>query len=321
MNDVIHQIRLHAASRPELLRAGWLERVASRVAGVVLGGVLLASAAAPGLALASPPVGGAGSSASSAVLSPEANEIDVDEQLGEYLDPDLTFVDSEGREVKMGDFIDGKRPMLLTLNYYRCPTLCNVQLNSLTEAMREFDWTPGDENFHIVTVSIDPRETPKLAKEKRANHLAMLDKTLEGGESPDWAFLTGDAINIKLLAAQLGIGYAYDRGKDQYAHPPVVVFISPDGKIARYIYGLTYDTTRDIKFGLMEAAEGRVGSPVDKIILSCFHYDASEGRYGPFALGIMRLGGGLMVLLVGTVLFFFWRRERRRAANPTEAMS
>jgi len=287
----------------------------ARLAGLGLG--LCLGLGAAGTARAENPSGGA----KAAMLSPEANEIDVDEQLGEYLDPDLTFVDHDGKKVRLGDYIDGERPMLLTLNYYRCPTLCNVQLNSLTEALREFAWTPGDENFHIVTVSIDPRETPKLAGPKRDSHLAMLDRELPGGEEVDWAFLTGDAINIKLLAAQLGIGYAYDRGKDQYAHPPVVVFVSPDGKIARYIYGLTYDTTRDIKFGLMEAAEGRVGSPVDKIILSCFHYDATEGRYGPFAMGIMRLGGVLMVVLVGSVLFVFWRRERRRAANPTEAMS
>lgn len=301
-------------------RRGWSSRAKGALAALSFAacGVLCGvTGLAPAQALANGP----GTAADTAVLSPEANEIDVDEQLGEYLDGEITFVDHDGKKVKLGDYVDGERPMLLTLNYYRCPTLCNVQLNSLTEALKEFEWTPGDENFHIVTVSIDPRETPQLASDKRAAHLTMLDRELPDGSEPDWAFLTGDAINIKLLAAQLGIGYAYDKGRDQYAHPPVVVFISPDGKIARYIYGLTYDTTRDIKFGLMEAAEGRVGSPVDKIILSCFHYDATEGRYGPFALGIMRLGGGLMVLLVGTVLFFFWRRERRRAANPTEAMS
>src|SRR5690606_174438 len=120
-----------------------------------------------------------------------------------------------------------------------------------------------------------------------------------------------DALQIRMLAAQLGIGYAYDGEQDQYAHPAVLMFISPDGKIARYLYGLEYNT-KDIKFALMEAAEGRVGSPVDKLILSCFHYDASIGEYGPFAMGIMRLGGAGMVLIVGIPLAIVWRRERRR---------
>lgn len=258
----------------------------------------------------------AGMPSTAAPNSPEANEIDVQEHLGAFVDQDLTFTDHTGKEVRLGDFIDGERPILLTLNYYRCPVLCNVQLNALTESLRDLPWTPGDENFQIVTVSMDPREGQVHAEGKRRVHLQELDK----GDDVGWAFLTGDALNIKLLAAQLGIGYAYDKEQDQYAHPPVITFVSPKGKIARYIYGLTYDP-RDLKFGLLEAAEGRVGSTMDKLILSCFHYDATIGRYGPFAMGMMRLGGGLMVLLVGAALFLFWRRERRIPAKPAEALS
>lgn len=244
------------------------------------------------------------------VLAPAMHGIDVDEHLGLELDRGLRFVDHTGKPVTLGDFIDGKRPILLTMNYYRCPVLCNVQLNALTDTLRGFDWTPGDEHFRIVTVSIDPRETAELAAQKRASHLKSLDR----GDDVDWAFLTGDALNVRLLAAQIGMSYTYDPEQDQYAHPAVVTFVSPEGKVARYVYGLTY-AANDLKFGLMEASEGRVGSTLDRIILSCFHYDATLGRYGPFAFGLMRIAGLATVLLIGTALLVFWRRERRTPAT------
>lgn len=233
------------------------------------------------------------------------HSVDVDEHLGNEIDRGLQFTDHTGKAVTLADYFDGKRPVLLTMNYFRCPVLCNVQLNELTEALRLFDWTAGDEHFRIVTVSIDPREQAQLAGTKRANHLAVLGR----GDAVDWAFLTGDALNIRLLAAQLGIQYAYDPEQDQYAHPAVVVFASPEGKIARYVYGLSYQTS-DLKFGLIEASEGRVGSTLDRIILSCFHYDATLGRYGPFAFGLMRVAGAFTVLLIGTALLVLRRRER-----------
>ncbi|EDM75340.1 hypothetical protein PPSIR1_01152 [Plesiocystis pacifica SIR-1] len=246
-------------------------------------------------------------------LSPEANEVGVDEMLGGVVDMDLEFVDHTGEKVRLGDYFDGERPVLITLNYYRCPTLCSLQLNGLTRALEKFEWTPG-EQYRVVTVSIDPRETTEIAAGKRDSHLEAL-----GRGDVDWNFLTGDALQVRMLAAQLGVGYAYDAEQDQYAHPAVLMFVSPKGKIARYVYGLEYNPA-DIKFALMEAAEGRVGSTVDKIILSCFHYDATLGKYGPFAMGIMRLGGVAMIFIVGIPLVFVWRRERRgRIAIEMEA--
>lgn len=239
--------------------------------------------------------------------APAMHTIDVEEHLGDRVNRDLAFVDHTGKAVKLGDFFDGERPVLLTLNYYRCPVLCNVQLNALTDTLSAFEWTPGDEHFRIVTVSIDPREGPAIAGPKREAHLKALDR----GADVDWAFLTGDAASVRLLAAQLGIGYAYDAEQDQYAHPAVVAFLAPDGTIARYVYGLTYDP-KDLKFGLIEASEGRVGSTVDRIILSCFHYDATIGRYGPFAFGLMRVGGVVTLLILGFALLLFRRGERRR---------
>jgi len=253
-----------------------------------------------------------GDSRSNQLLSPEANEIAVDEMLGGHLDMNLEFVDHQGNEVQLGDYFDGKRPVLVTLNYFRCPTLCNLQLNGLTRTLDDFAWTAGDQ-YRIVTVSIDPREDAELARNKRATHIEAL-----GRGEVDWNFLTGDALQVRMLAAQLGIGYAYDTEQDQYAHPAVLMFISPDGKVARYLYGLEYNAN-DVKFALMEAAEGRVGTTVDKIILSCFHYDASLGEYGPFAMGMMRLGGAFMVLIVGIPLAIVWRRERRLRVSNLEA--
>ena len=268
----------------------------------------LAFAPAAG-AWAAPTPDGVAPAGANQVLAPAMHGIDVDEHPGLDLDRGLRFRDHTGKDVTLGDFLDGKRPVLLTMNYYRCPVLCNVQLNELTESLRQFDWTPGDEHFRIVTVSIDPRETPELAAQKRASHLEALGR----GDDVDWAFLTGDALNVRLLAAQIGMSYTYDPEQDQYAHPAVITFLSPEGKVARYVYGLSY-ATNDLKFGLMEASEGRVGSTLDHIILSCFHYDASLGRYGPFAFGLMRIAGFLTVLLIGTALLLFWRRERRAQA-------
>lgn len=248
---------------------------------------------------------GGGDEGGELLLAPAATEIDVDELLGAELDLDLRFTNHEGESVRLGDYFDGERPVLITLNYYRCKTLCNLQLNSLTDTLTNFEWAPG-QNYRIVTVSIDPRESAELARDKRAAHLEAL-----GRGEVDWNFLVGDALQVRMLAAQLGVGYAYDAEQDQYAHPAVLMFVSPDGKLARYLYGLTY-TPGDLKFALMEAAEGRVGSTMDKLILSCFHYDATIGKYGPFAMGIMRLGGALMVVIVGIPLVFAWRRERQK---------
>jgi protein SCO1/2 len=257
------------------------------------------------------------------VMSPEMRAVDVDERRGQGLDLGLRFTDHMGREVTLGDFFaDGERPVLLTLNYYRCKVICNVQLDGLAKALRSLDWMPG-RNFRVVAVSIDPTESAEDAARKRAAQLLTVDK----GDDLDWTFLVGAPASIRALSAQLGVSYAYDREQDQYAHPAVAMFIAPDGRVMQYLYGLTYDP-KDLKFALIEASEGKVGSPMEKLLMSCFHYDASIGRYGPFAMGIMRLGGGLTLLFLAAFLGFWWRRERRLFARtsspsvtPTEAVT
>ncbi len=240
-------------------------------------------------------------------LSPEMRAIEVDEHKGNHVDPELTFVDHEGNTVELGDFFDDDRPVLLTLNYFRCRVVCSVQLNGLADALAELEWVAGDDNFRVVTISIDPNETPADAKKKRSTILEAVDK----GDDVDWQFLTGDALQIRALSEQLGISYAYDAEQDQFAHPAVIMFLAPDGKIAQYIYGLTF-VPRDVKFALIEASEGKVGSPMEKLYLSCFSYDPTLGRYGPFAFGIVRIGGLLTVIVLGGFLLVLWRRDRRR---------
>jgi protein SCO1/2 len=241
------------------------------------------------------------------VLSPELKAIEVVDQRGQRIDPELRFVDHEGQSVRLGDLFDGERPVILSLNYYRCRVVCSVQLGGLADGLAPLDWVPGDENFQIVTVSIDPKETPADAAKKRGTVLSQLGK----GDDVGWHFLTGDELSIRALAAQLGISYAYDAEQDQYAHPGVIVFATPDGGVSRYVYGLSYQP-RDLRLGVLEAGEGKIGDAVDQLYLSCFSYDPSIGRYGPFAFGIMRIGGALTMLILGIFLLFLWRRERRR---------
>ena len=233
--------------------------------------------------------------------------IDVDERRGAHIDKTLTFTDHDGNAVTLGDYLDGERPLLVTLNYYRCRVVCSVQLSGLAKALSELDWTPGDENFRVLTVSIDPEESPADASKKRATMTNVVGR----GEDIDWQFLTGGDLQIAALASAFGVRYAYDAEQDQYAHPAVAMFVAPDGKIVQYIYGLTFDS-RDLKLALLDAGEGKIGSPMEKLYQSCFSYDPSVGRYGPFAFGIMRIAGVLSFLALSVFLFVLWRRDRKR---------
>jgi len=231
--------------------------------------------------------------------------VDVQERLGEKIPADLTFTDHTGKRVQLKELVHGDVPVLLTLNYYRCKMLCNLQLNALLKGLRGTGWTPGDQ-YKIVTVSIDPREGWELAAQKRESYLVDL-----GLPDADWEFLVGDQESIEELASSVGFQYRYQEELDQYAHTAAIFFLSPDGTISRYLYGLSY-MARDIRFALLDAADGKLGTTVDKVLMSCFYYDASIGAYGPFAFGVMRVGGAFIVLSLSIFLSFMWRIERRR---------
>ena len=239
-------------------------------------------------------------------------KVTVEENLSAELDGQLTFKDHTGKTVVLSDyFLEGK-PVLLTLNYYSCETLCSVQLNAMLNALKDLDWVAG-EDFRMVTISIDPDETSELAAAKRETYLKELGK----GDI-DWNFLVGTQENIDIVADTIGFRYVYEPKTQQYAHPAVVTFLSPNRIISRYLYGLSYDA-RDVKFSLIESANGNVGSTVDKIILSCFIYDTTVGRYTPTAFGIMRLGGALSVFALGFFTFVMWRKEPSHSDNRSKA--
>lgn len=237
----------------------------------------------------------------------EIEGVGLKNRLGKQLDLRPHFQDYRGRDVKLADFFDGKRPVMLTLNYYKCKTLCNVQLNRVTVALKKTGWKPG-KRFRVVTISIDPREKSQLASDKRSAQLGLYgtdDKEF------DWTFLVGDKANIDRVANDLGFQFKYIKKLDIFSHVPAVFFLSPSGKLTRFLTGLNYEP-RDIKFSLMDASNGKLGSVVDKVLAYCYHFDPNEGKYGPLAFNIMKLGGILTVLILGTFLAIMWRRERRR---------
>ena len=238
---------------------------------------------------------------------PALDKVGIEEHLDAALPLELEFLDEEGRTVKLGDYFDGARPVILTLNYYRCPMLCGLQLNGVVAGMEELDWTPGVE-FEMVTVSIDPLETPELAKAKKDNYLRRYQRP---AAARGWHFLTGRQVNIERLAETVGFGYTYDVVSGQYAHAAAIFVITPDGRVARYLYGIEYPP-KNLKLALMEASQGEIGSPLDQLIMYCFHYDPASRRYAPVAMNIMRVGGGATALVLGATLGGWWLRESRR---------
>ncbi len=229
-------------------------------------------------------------------------DVGLDEKLGSQLDVELRSRSEDGAIVRLGDVLGQEKPVLLTLNYYTCETLCSVQLNAVLEGLKELDWVAGEE-FIVVTVSIDPAEGSELAAKKRKSYLDSLGK----GEVA-WRFLTADASTIEALTRSVGYKYRFDPESKQFAHPAVITFLAPGGSVARYLYGVQYPA-RDIKFALMEAAAGRVGSPVERLVLSCFQYDHTVGKYSPAAFGFMRLGGLFSLAGLGGLGLAMWRRE------------
>ncbi len=238
---------------------------------------------------------------------PELSGVGVEEHLDARLPLDLDFVDEHGKPVRLGRFFRGSAPVILTLNYYRCPMLCGLQLNGVVEGLTRLDWTLGRE-FEMVTVSIDPLETPELALAKKQNYLKWYDRPAAG---EGWHLLTGRETNIRRLAETVGFGYRYDEESGQYAHAAAIFICTPDGRVARYLYGIEYHP-KDLRLALLEASQGTIGNALDQLILYCFHYDPSGRRYAPVAMNIMRLGGGATAMMLGVSLAMLWIRDARR---------
>lgn len=250
----------------------------------------------------------ADTTARTAQLPPAYDGIDVEERLGASVPADLTFLNAAGETVRLGDYFDGRTPVVLNFVYHDCPMLCSIVLDGVTASLRELAWRPGRE-FEVLTVSFSPTETPELARAQKDKYLAQLDRP---EAASGWHFLVGAEDQIAALADAVGFRYKWDPDLEQYAHPAVLVFLTGEGAVSRYFYGIQFPEFQ-MRAALMETADGKVGSMMEKLILSCYLYDPESQSYTADAMRVMRLAGGLFVLLLGGVLFVFWRREVRRS--------
>jgi protein SCO1/2 len=237
----------------------------------------------------------------------ELRDVDVVEHLGLPLPLDTTFKDTTGNTVHLGDFFDHKRPVAFVFAYHSCPMLCSLVLDAVTRGLGDVPWTVGKE-FDVVSISIDPNDTPESATKKRDQIVAKYGR---GTNPAAWHFLTGDEKNIRRVTDAVGFQYHYDERQKQYAHPAAMYLLTPDGRIARYLYGIEFKSS-DIRLALLEASEGRSISTTEKLILYCYHYDPQGKKYSLVAINVMRIGGGLTALIFGTFLTVMWMRERRK---------
>jgi protein SCO1 len=232
-------------------------------------------------------------------------KVGFEQRLDQQAPLEATFRDELGRAVRLGDYFDG-RPVVLVLAYYRCPMLCTEVLNGLTASLRGI--TPDMErDYRILTVSFDPRETPDLAAAKKKSYEASYRRS---GAEAGWHFLTGEQESIDRLAEAVGFHYVYDSATDQFAHPSGIVVLTPQGKIARYLFGIEYPP-RDLQLALVQASQGRIGSPADQLLLLCYHYDAETGRYTASIMSLVRLFGAVTLVAIAVLVLRSRLRERR----------
>jgi protein SCO1/2 len=233
--------------------------------------------------------------------------VGIDQNLNGQIPLELLFKDETGQTVRLGQYFRQK-PVVLALVYYECPMLCDMVLNGLTHSMEQITLNIG-RDFDVVSVSFNPRETWQLAAAKKANYV---EKYQRKGAAEGWHFLTGKEDAIKKLADAAGFHYKYEPVTKQFAHAAGIMVLTPEGRIARYFYGIEYKP-RDFRLGLVEASRNKIGSPVDAILLFCYHYDPMTGKYGPIISNVIRALGSATVIALGTLLFVLIRRERHGA--------
>jgi protein SCO1 len=244
--------------------------------------------------------------APAAELPPLLRDVGFDQKLSQPLPLDVEFADEHGRAVKIGDYF-GKRPVVLSFVYYGCPMLCLQSLNGLAATLGVLSETPG-EDFEVVSVSIDPRETPSLALEKKSHYVQRSGKP---SIAPGWHYLTGTEANVKRLTSAAGFRYVWDDTSQQYVHPAGIVVATPHGKVSRYLFGIDYGP-RDLRLALLDAQGEKIGSPLDRVLLYCYHYDLATGRYSLAIMRVVQLAGAATVFSLGTLIFVWTRRERRQ---------
>jgi protein SCO1/2 len=231
-------------------------------------------------------------------------DIDVIERLGDRIPAGLSFRDAEGHTLALDDLLHQRKPLLVTLGYYRCPMLCGLVLDGLVKSLKTAGLTLG-KDFLAVSISIDPSEEAKLAAEQQKRILGALGPA---ARAEHWPFLLGDPSGSRQLAEAVGFRYKYDETSKQFAHSAVAFVLTPEGIVSRYLYGVDFQA-RDTKLALLEAGGGRVGTSFDKVLLSCFRYDPVNRRYAPYVFGFMRLGAGTVFIALATLLTILWRKE------------
>ena len=240
----------------------------------------------------------------------------VKEKVNHPLPMDVTLVDERGETVKLGQYFgSGKKPVVLNLGYYGCPMLCGLVTNGLVDLVKQIGWTPGDE-FEIVTLSIDPAEKFPLAMAKKRSVIDALDQP---AAAAGWHFLTGDEKSIQRVADAVGFGFKWDPAQQQYAHQAVLILLTPDGRVSRYLYGIRFGP-KTARLSLVEASNGKVGSSLDQVMLLCFHFDPNAGSYSLSAMRLMRFAGIVTVLCVAGTIGMLLRREskNRKLSNPNQ---
>jgi protein SCO1/2 len=252
--------------------------------------------------------------ATSDIPPPELRDVGLDQRLNQPVPLDLEFRNEAGEPVTLRSLMRGK-PVILSLAYYECPMLCTLVLNGLVGAMKALPFDAGRE-FDVITVSFDPHDTPALAAQKKETYLREYRRP---GSEQGWHFLTGDEASIKQLTEAVGFRYTYLAEKGEFAHAAGIMVLTPEGVLSRYFYGVEF-APRDLKFGLMDAANARIGSPVDQLLLFCFQYDPSTGRYTTMVLNAIRFAGVLTLLALGLFMFRSWRQDRAtRGKGPPAA--
>lgn len=231
-------------------------------------------------------------------------DVGIDQRLNDQVPLDLVFRDEDGAARPLNSYF-GRKPVVLALVYYQCPMLCTQILNGLVSSLRSVSFKAGDE-YEVVAVSIDPSETPELALGKQRQYVKRYGRGPAG-----WHFLTGEEAQIKTLANAVGFRYAYDPKTKLFAHASAIMVLTPQGRLSRYLYGVDF-AARDMRLALVEASENRIGTPVDQILLFCYHYDPVTGKYGAAALSLMRFAGIGFVFILTAFLIVMWRRDMRR---------
>lgn len=237
----------------------------------------------------------------------ELEGVGIEPKIGNFVDLSTEFIDESGQTVSLGRYFQGSKPVIFSVVYFNCPSLCNYHLNGLTETMKKLKWTVGDK-FELVALTMNHREGYELAAQKKQSYIDEYGRP----ESEDgWHFLTGTEENIKKITDQVGFGFSWMEEKQEYAHASAAIIMTPGGKISRYLNGIEFDK-KDLRLALLEASNGKIGNVVDQIVMFCFQFDPTKNKYSLYAFNLMRLGAGLMVLVLAIILIPMWMKERKK---------